>query len=107
MGLLMKRFFLNLKMERVWRRDYANHVEAARDVTDYIVGFYNVRLHSKLGDLSLATYEQDIAENTLSGCPKMLDHYTSNSINQDPNRLIWASDSSAGRTRAARFEAFR
>jgi putative transposase len=61
-GLLMKRFFLNLKMEWVWLRDYANHAEAARDVTEYIVGFYNVRLHSKLGDLSLATYEQDMAE---------------------------------------------
>lgn len=23
-----KRFFLNLKMERVWQRDYANHFEA-------------------------------------------------------------------------------
>jgi putative transposase len=37
----MERFFLNLKMERVWRRDYANHQEAIHDVTDYIVGFYN------------------------------------------------------------------
>lgn len=47
---VMERFFLNLKMERVWQRDYANHVEAVRDITDYIVGFYNnVRLHSKLG----------------------------------------------------------
>ncbi len=38
---VMERFFLNLKMERVWQRDYANHPEAIRDVTDYIVGFYN------------------------------------------------------------------
>jgi transposase InsO family protein len=46
----MERFFLNLKMEWVWRRDYANHLEAARDITEYIVGFYNcVRLHSARG----------------------------------------------------------
>ena len=25
---VMARFFLNLKMERVWQRDYANHTEA-------------------------------------------------------------------------------
>ncbi len=37
----MERFFLNLKMERVWQRDYANHAEATRDVTEHIAGFYN------------------------------------------------------------------
>jgi putative transposase len=56
---VMERFFLNLKMERVWQRDYANPAEAMRDVTDYIVGFYNnVRLHSKLGYLPPTAYEQ-------------------------------------------------
>lgn len=46
----VERFFLNLKMERVWQRDYANHAEAQTDIVDYIVGFYNsVRLHSTLG----------------------------------------------------------
>jgi putative transposase len=46
---VMERFFLNLKMERVWHSDYANHHEAKGDITDYIVGFYNnVRLHSTL-----------------------------------------------------------
>jgi putative transposase len=46
---VMERFFLNLKMERAWHSDYANHDEAKRDITDYIVGFYNsVRLHSTL-----------------------------------------------------------
>ena len=49
----MERFFLNLKMERVWQNDYANHLEATNDIADYIVGFYNsIRLHSKLGNLS-------------------------------------------------------
>lgn len=60
---VMERFFLNLKMERVWQRDYANHAEATRDVTEYIVGFYNnVRLHSKLGYLSPTAYEREKAE---------------------------------------------
>lgn len=55
---VMERFFLNLKMERVWQRDYANHGEAIRDITGYIVGFYNTcRLHSKLNYLPPAIYE--------------------------------------------------
>lgn len=55
---VMERFFLNLKMECVWQRDYANHAEAIRDVTDYIVGFYNsTRLHSTLGYLPPNVYE--------------------------------------------------
>ena len=37
----MERFFLNLKMERVWQRDYANHAEATSDIADYMVNFYN------------------------------------------------------------------
>jgi transposase InsO family protein len=56
---VMERFFLNLKMERVWQRDYANHSEAVRDVTEYIVGFYNnVRLHSTIGYLTPTAYER-------------------------------------------------
>jgi transposase InsO family protein len=59
---VMERFFLNLKMERVWQRDYANHGEGQRDITQYIVGFYNsVRLHSTLGYLSPAAYERKMA----------------------------------------------
>ena len=59
----MERFFLNLKMERVWQRDYANHIEGIRDITEYIVGFYNsVRLHSKLSYLSPNTYEQKMTQ---------------------------------------------
>jgi len=55
---VMERFFLNLKMERVWQRDYANHAEAIPDVADYLVGFYNnVRLHSTLGYLPPNAYE--------------------------------------------------
>ena len=32
---VVDRFFLNLKMERLWQRDYANHAEAMRDIADY------------------------------------------------------------------------
>ena len=60
---VMERFFLNLKMERVWQRDYANHNEAIRDIADYIVTFYNnLRLHSTLGYLPPAVYEQNMAK---------------------------------------------
>ena len=59
---VMERFFLNLKMERVWQRDYANHGEARRDITDYIASFYNgIRLHSKLGYLSPTVFERKMA----------------------------------------------
>jgi transposase InsO family protein len=59
---VMERFFLNLKMERVWRRDYANHGEAMKDITDYIVRFYNDgRLHSRLGYVPPNQYEKQAA----------------------------------------------
>ena len=57
----MERLFLNLKMERVWQREYANQMEAIKDVIDYIVGFYNCqRRHSALGNLAPIVYEQQI-----------------------------------------------
>ena len=59
---VMERFFLNLKMERVWRRSYANGREATIDIADYIVGFYNAyRLHSTLGYLSPNAFEARVA----------------------------------------------
>ena len=59
---VMERFFLNLKMERTWQRDYANHAEARLDVADYIVRFYNsVRLHSTLGYRSPNEHERRTA----------------------------------------------
>ena len=58
--MVMERFFLNLKMERVWQQDYANHTEVTNDIADYIVGFYNsIRLHSKLGNLSSNAFERE------------------------------------------------
>jgi len=58
----MERFFLNLKMERVWKREYANQMEATQDVTEYIVGFYNcTRWHAALGNLAPIVYEKQFA----------------------------------------------
>lgn len=58
----MERFFLNLKMERVWRKDYANCGDTMKDITDYIVRFYNEgRLHSTLGYVSPSQYERQAA----------------------------------------------
>lgn len=57
---VMERFFLNLKMERVWQQYYANHQEAIKDISQYITVFYNqVRLHSTLGYLSPNRFEQN------------------------------------------------
>lgn len=59
---VMERFFLNLKTERVWQKDYANHAEASRDIADYIVSFYNnTRLHSTLGYMAPTAYERNFA----------------------------------------------
>ena len=56
---VMERFFLNLNMERVWQKDYANHAEATNDIADYIVDFYKEeRLHSKLGNMSPNAFER-------------------------------------------------
>ncbi|MBD8203285.1 IS3 family transposase [Pseudomonas viridiflava] len=59
---VMERFFLNLKMERTWRKDYANQGEAIKDISDYIVRFYNEsRLHSTLGYVPPNHYERQAA----------------------------------------------
>ncbi len=56
---VMERFFLNLKMERVWQQYYANHQEAIKDISQYITVFYNqIRLHSKLGYFSPNSFER-------------------------------------------------
>ena len=38
---VMERFFLNLKRERIWQKDCANHAEAISYIADYIINFYN------------------------------------------------------------------
>ncbi len=56
---VVERFLLNLRMERLWHRHYANHAEAQADIADYIVGFYNTsRLHSALGYRCPVDYER-------------------------------------------------
>ena len=61
-NVVVERFFLNLKMERVSQDRYTNHGEAWRDIADYVVGFYNaVRIHSTLGYLPPNVYEQRTA----------------------------------------------
>ena len=73
----MERFFLNLKQERVWRRDYANQAEAEKDITGYIVGFYNSRRYipNWATCLPMPTHAARQPDN-LSPCPLKLDHYT-------------------------------
>ena len=67
----MERFFLNLKRELVWQRDYANHAQATRDIADYSVSFYNsVRLHSKLGTCHPMPSSGNRQTNNLSACAK-------------------------------------
>jgi hypothetical protein len=72
-----ERFFLNLKMERVWQRQYANHAEAKADITDYIVGFYNCT-----GSIQHWAICRPPSMNgkwqhaNLSLCPRLLDHST-------------------------------
>ena len=59
---VMECFFLNLKMERVWQRKYATQIEATKDMTDYIVEFYNCqRRHSASGNLAPIDYENQFA----------------------------------------------
>ena len=57
---VMERFFLNLKMERVWQKDYANHAEATNDIADCVVDFYNsISPHSELGSLSPNAFKRE------------------------------------------------
>jgi putative transposase len=58
----MESFFGTLKKELVHHRKYRSREEARREIFDYIEIFYNrERLHSSLGYLSPAHYEQLIA----------------------------------------------
>ena len=68
----MELFILNLKMGRVWQKDYTNHAEAITDVADYIVNFYNtVRLHSTLGNLSSIALGYQSASQKLINVPEI------------------------------------
>jgi len=72
----MERFFLSLKMERVWRRDYANHAEAIRDITEYIVGFTTTNGCTRNWDICHRPFTNGRwRQNHLSRCPELVDHY--------------------------------
>jgi putative transposase len=53
----MERFFLNMKMERVWQRQYANHDEAGHDINQYTSVSTMPYACIRLGYLSPAAYE--------------------------------------------------
>ena len=68
----MEHFFFNLKMERVWQKDYANQVEATNDIADHIIGFYNsIRRHSKVGNLSPKAFERESTSKKLISLSKI------------------------------------
>jgi transposase InsO family protein len=74
---VMERFFLNLKMECVWQTRYANHQEANKDISHYIVRFYNhCRLHSTLGYLSPNQFEMKKTE-----CKEVENQQGNNEVN--------------------------
>ena len=54
----MESFWSTLKLELVYRRDFATHRQARTEIFDYIEGFYNrQRIHTALGGLSPADFE--------------------------------------------------
>ncbi len=57
----MGRFLPSLKMERIWRQNYANQDEAIRDIADYIIESSNTRqLHSKLACQPTNAFERQM-----------------------------------------------
>lgn len=62
-------FFATLKEELVYRRAWSTRHELEMEVFSFIEGFYNpLRRHSRLGNLSPATYEQQLTtQNEVSG----------------------------------------
>jgi hypothetical protein len=52
----------NVKIERVWQRQYANPAEAKADISDYNGGFSNgKRINSAFGNLPPTGYERKMA----------------------------------------------
>ncbi|GAA0910709.1 hypothetical protein GCM10009559_81510 [Pseudonocardia zijingensis] len=58
-------FFATLKEEMIYRRAWPTRHELEMEVFSFIEGFYNpLRRHSRLGNLSPATYEQQLMTQT-------------------------------------------
>ena len=54
----MESFWSTLKIELIYRRDFATHREAKTEIFDYIESFYNRhRIHTSLDGLSPAEFE--------------------------------------------------
>ena len=54
----MESFWSTLKLELVYRRDFATHLQARTEIFDYIEAFYNRRrIHTALGGLSPSEFE--------------------------------------------------
>ena len=54
----MESFWSTLKLELVYRRDFATHHQARIEIFDYIEAFYNrERIHTALGGLSPTQFE--------------------------------------------------
>jgi len=59
----MESFWSTLKLELVYRRDFATHQQARAEIFDYIEAFYNRdRIHTALGGLSPTAFELAAAE---------------------------------------------
>ena len=55
----MESFWSTLKLELVYRRDFATHGQARSEIFDYIEAFYNRhRIHTALGGLSPTAFEE-------------------------------------------------
>lgn len=71
----MERFFRSLKNEWVSVKGYINFSEAARSITDYIVGYYSsLRPHEYNGGLPSNESESRYWK-TLTRWPVLVDHY--------------------------------
>ncbi|SCY57501.1 hypothetical protein SAMN05216420_10933 [Nitrosospira sp. Nl5] len=89
----MERFFLNLKIERVWQRDYANHSEGKRDITEYIVSSIILSGFTRnCAICCLPLTNGRWQQHHLSRCLKLFDRYNHSGGGKSPAGMpaIWA-----------------
>ena len=62
---MVETVFKTIKSELVWRTSFASRTEAAKEIGQYIEGFYNPRRrHSSLGYISPAAFEARLPATT-------------------------------------------
>ena len=62
---IVETVFKTIKSELVWRTSFASRTEAAKEIGQYIEGFYNPRRrHSSLGYISPAPFEARLPATT-------------------------------------------